>query len=140
MEMKIRYILAPILIALLAAAVVLPWIEAYRSDQMTHFLYGRVNGKQIECIAVDGTHFDRFACLVFAAENKSRVRHSKGKILLDGKAIDFPKGCNVGWLRSDNQIEFETVTQDDVTNDTSGSSEIYYIFGRLPKLKKWRFG
>ena len=136
-----RSITLALLVALLIAAIVLPWVDAYRSDKMSGFHYGRVNGKSIQCIAVDGTHFDRYACLVFSDKNKSRVAYREGRILLDAKPIDFPKGCNVGWLRAKGQIDFEILTQEDIDTRTSGSnSEIYYIFGRLPKIKKWHFG
>jgi hypothetical protein len=136
-----RYIALTLLLSLLLAAIILPWMEAYRSDKMTGFHCGEINGKSIQCFAVDGTHFDRYSCLVFSDKNKSRVTYREGRILLDGKPIDFPKGCNVGWLQANGQIEFETLTQEDIDTRTSGgNSEIYYIFGKLPKLKKWRFG
>ncbi len=129
-----------ILIVLIGAVFILPWIVAYRSDQMTRFQYGKINGKTISCVAVDGTHFDRFACLVYSHENFLSVKYTNGRILLNGNFIEFPRNCNVGWLRADGQIEFESLPQEDFEQSSESTSEVGYVFGRIPKLKKWHFG
>jgi hypothetical protein len=124
----------------LAGVVVLPWLAAYRSDQAVRYSYGRIDGHQLECVAVDGTHFDRYFCLVFDDSASQRVNCSQGQIFLDGRRVQFPAGQNVGLLRPDGQIQFVAVTERDIPPDSSGSSEIYYIFGKVPKLKRFTFG
>jgi hypothetical protein len=125
---------------MLAAAIVLPWLAAYRSDQAVRYSYGHIDGRQVECVAVDGTHFDRYYCLVFDNSAGARVNYGHGRILLDSHPVQFPSGQNAGFLRPDGQIDFTAVTERDIAPDSSGSSEIYYIFGRVPKLKRFAFG
>ena len=124
----------------LAAAVILPWFAAYRSDEAVRYSYGLVDGHQLDCVAIDGTHFDRYFCLVFDSSAGERVNYGHGQILLDGRPLQFPSGRNIGFLRPDGRIDFSVVTERDITPDSSGKSEIYYIFGRVPKLKHFAFG
>ena len=124
----------------LAAAIILPWMAAFRSDQAVSYHYGRIGGRQVQCVAVDGTHFDRYFCLVFDSSARARVNYNHGRIVLDGRQVQFPSGHNAGFLRPDGQIRFVTVTERDIAPDSSGSSEVYYIFGRIPKQKDFTFG
>lgn len=126
--------------AVLAAAVVFPWLAAYRSDQAIRYSYGLIGGRQLECVAVDGTHFDRYFCLVFDRSAGARVGYDYGRILLDGRPMQFPSGQNAGFLRPDGQVQFATVTERDIAHNSSGNSEIYYLFGRIPKQKHFTFG
>ena len=125
---------------LLLAAVVLPWIVAHRSDCGMICHLGSVGGRKLDCVAVDGTHFDRYKCLVFDSSVNTRVNFSSGQILLDGQQVRFPPGQNAGWLRPDGQIRFTAVAPKDVTANSSGSSKIYYILGKVPKLKRFPSG
>ena len=84
----------------LVTAVVWPWVEAYRGDQSMHYHYGLIDGRQIECVAVDDTHFDRYLCLVFDSSANARVSHDDGRILLDGRPIQFPSRQNVCFLHN----------------------------------------
>jgi hypothetical protein len=124
----------------LAAAIGLPWLTAYRSDQCIRYGYGLVGGRQIDCVAIDGEYFDRYFCLVFDNSVGGRVNYGHKQILLDGRSLQFPAGKNVGYLRPDGQIDFSTVTTYDITPNYSGSGEIYYILGKVPKLKHFTFG
>lgn len=124
----------------LAAAVILPWWAAYEGDQAMLYSYGLFGGRQFWCVAVDGTHFDRYFCLVYDGSAGARVSNGRGRILLDGRPIQFPSGQNAGFLRADGQIQFVTVTEKDIGPISSGNSEIYYIFGKVPKLKRFTFG
>ena len=125
---------------LIAAAVLLPWVAAYRSDQAVRYSNGRIGGRQIECVAVDGTHFDRYFCLVFDSSASSRVSYNHGHIFLDGRRVEFPAGQNAGFLRPEGQIQFTAGAQPDISPDASGSSEVYYLLGRVPKQKRFAFG
>jgi hypothetical protein len=124
----------------LAAAVILPWWAVYQSDKGGSYSYGLFGGRQLECVAVDGTHFDRYFCLVFDGSAGARVSYGRGRIFLDGRPIQFPSGRNAGFLRADGQIQFATVTEQDIAPSGSGNGEIYYIFGKVPKLKRFTFG
>jgi hypothetical protein len=125
---------------IIAAAVGLPWVAAYRSDKVVRYSYGSIGGRQIECVAVDGTHFDRYFCLVFDSSTGSRVSYHHGHIFLDGRRLEFPPEQNAGFLRADGQIQFAVVAPPDIASDSSGGSEIYYILGRVPKQKRFAFG
>lgn len=126
--------------SVLTAVIVPPWLAAYRSDQGVRYSYGRLGDHQLECVAVDGTHFDRYFSLVFESSAGSRVNYGDGRILLDGRPIEFPSGQNAGVLRPDGQIQYMTVTEGDIASDSSGNSAVYYIFGKVPKLKHFPFG
>jgi hypothetical protein len=125
---------------LIAAAVVLPWLAAYRGDHAERYSYGRIGGHQIECVAVDGTHFDRYFCLVFEDSAGSRVTCNHGHIFLDGQQLQFPAGQNAGFLRPNGQVQFVTVNERDIASDSPGISEVYYILGKVPKLKRFPVG
>jgi hypothetical protein len=125
---------------IIAAAVVLPWVAAYRGDKAVRYSYGSVGGRQIECVAVDGTHIDRYFCLVFDSSAGSRVSYNHGHIFLDGRRLTFPSGQNAAFLRPDGQIQFAVITPTDITPDSSGSGEVYYILGKVPKQKRFAFG
>jgi hypothetical protein len=124
----------------LAAAVVLPWWAAYQSNQAVRYSYGLFGGRQLECLAVDGTHFDRYFCLLFDGSAGARVNYGHGRIILDDHPVQFPSGQNAGFLRPDGQIQFAAVTEQDIAPSTSGNSATYYIFGKVPKLKRFTFG
>jgi len=124
----------------LAAVVILPWLAAYRSDRTVRYSYGRIDDRQVECVAVDGTYFDRYFCLVFDSSAGSRVTYNHGHIFLDGRRVQFPAGQNVGLLWPDGQIQFMAVAERDIAPDSSTSSEIYYILGKVPKQKRFAFG
>jgi hypothetical protein len=134
---KNQFIILGLLVAL---AVVPPWIAAYLSDKAVRYHYGLMNGRAIECLAVDGTHFDRYFCLVFDDSTSSRVTENNGHISMDGRPVKFPAGKNVGFLRSDGQMQFYAVAQSDIAPDSFGNSEIYYLLGRVPKFKRLPFG
>lgn len=130
-----------IMIAVLfAAAVVLPWVAAYRNGREVRYSYGRIADRQMECVAVDGTHFDRYFCLIFDDSAGPRVTSNRGHIFLDGQRLQFPTGKNAGFLQPNGRVEFLSVDQRDITPDSSGSSEVYYILGRVPKQKHFAFG
>ena len=126
---------------LLLFAVVVPWVVAYQSSCSVTHGYGRLNGRQIDCVAVDGTHFDRYLCLIFDGSAGHRVFPGERDILLDGRPVEFPYGENVGFLHSDGRIEFTAISQADIESESyRGSSEIYYLLGRLPSQKQIAFG
>ena len=125
---------------LLLAAIILPWWVAYNSDEAVSYRYGLVNGHELGCVAIDGTHFDRYFCLVFDSSSGARVNCAHGHILLDGRPLQFPSGQNIGFLRPDGRIDFSTVTARDIAPNSSGRSEIHYIFGTVRKQKHFAFG
>ena len=137
---KLTVIVLGLLSLVFAGAIVLPWVQAYRSDQGCHYCYGRINGHELECVAVDGTHFDRYFCLVFDSSAGERVSYNHGRISLDGQQVQFPSGKNAGFLRPDGLIQFATLTERDIIPFSPGKGEIYYIFGRVPKFKHFAFG
>ena len=134
-----KYVLT-IIGLVLAVAIVLPWVAAYRSDEAVQYHYGLVEGRQLECVAIDGTHFDRYYCLVFDSSAEARVNYGHGHILLDGRPLKFPLGQNIGFLQSNGRIDYSKVADRDITPDFKGHSEIYYIFGKVPHLKHFTFG
>lgn len=124
----------------LAVAIVLPWVVAYRSDKAVQYHYGLVEGRQLECVAIDGTHFDRYYCLVFDSSMEVRVNYGHGQILLDGRPLQFPLGQNICFLKPNGHTDFLKIADRDITPDFEGRSEIYYIFGKVPHLKHFTFG
>ena len=139
-SLTMRKLVVPIIGLVFAAAVILPWLAAYQSNQAERYDYGRIGGRQVECEAVDGTQFDRYFCLVFDSSIGSRVSNDHGHIFFDGRRVQYPPGQNTGFLQPDGQIQFVALTGRDIVPDSSGNSEIYYIFGRVPKLKRFAFG
>ena len=122
------------------AAILVPWIEAYRSNQSMTYLYSDINGRNIDCMVVDGCFFDRYYCLLFDESAIGQVRENNGKIVLNGKPMQFPRGTNVGFLQSDGKIQFAWLNPNDITPIHAGRSEIYYIFGKIPSLKHFPSG
>ena len=122
------------------AAILVPWIEAYRSNQSMTYLYSDINGRNIDCMVVDGCFFDRYYCLLFDESAIGQVRENNGKIVLNGKPMQFPRGTNVGFLQSDGKIQFAWLNPNDITPIHAGRSEIYYIFGKIPSFKHFPSG
>jgi hypothetical protein len=123
-----------------AAAIILPWVAAYRCEEVVRYSYGRIDGRQVECVAVDGIYFDRYFCLVFDGSLGARVSNTEGRIFLDGRPVEFPPGQNVGFVQPDGRVQYVAATAQDIAPADPGDSEIYYLFGRIPKRKHFAFG
>ena len=129
-----------VLVLILVMANVPPWIAAWYSSSAVVHMFGRLDGQQINCMAVDGNYFDRYNCLVFNDKLGGRLNYNGGQIYLDGAPVTFPSGKNIGFLGTDGRIQFEYIAAKDIVADASERGGIYYISGKVPKMKHFAFG
>ncbi len=130
-----------VLLLLAALFVGMPWYVALNANQSVGYSYGCLHGSnQIECVAIDGTHLDRYRCLIFDQVNQSRITTMNGSIVVDGKNLLFPGQTNVAFLRPNNNLEFEKLEYEKIQPLKGGDSGVFYVFGWVPKFKKLDFG
>lgn len=140
MTMRQRTFVIAFLALFFAAIVIPPWVTAYRGQHFMLYYYGLIDGREVKCIVTDGTFFDRYRCMILDSSADKRIRYTPEQFYLDDRPIQFPAGRNLCILQPDGQIQFMSIAEQDIAPDVSGSSEIYYIFGKVPKFKHFPFG
>ena len=128
--MKKSVLVAGLLLVLIA----LPWFWAFQSFLSASGCLGRENGRTLRFVYVDKTHFDAYRTAVWFDDSLT-VTGEDGRIVCNGKLIDFPDDKNTALVRSPGNIIFVRL-DDRYFKEEPGSSEIYFMLGKVPKFKK----
>lgn len=133
--MKRNTVIAAIIMLLLVAFFVgLPWYQAYRNYASASGYLGVENSKHIRFVYVDKTHFDAYKSALWFDESLS-IAGQNGAIYCNSRRIEFPEGKNVALVRGPDDMIFVELGPE-YFQERNGHSEIYYILGKVPHLKK----
>ena len=123
-----------ILIACIVLLLVgLPWFWAFKSCISCSGFLGTEDGYNLQFVYVDKTHFDAYRTAVWFDDSLT-ITGQEGRILCNGKQIDFPDDKNTALVRNPEDIIFVKL-DDEYFKEETGSSEIYFILGKIPKFK-----